>query len=492
MTCDNTQADGAADPDWVDEYLLGGNNDDCIVLGEPLPRGTLRTQVADRAAELRSAGLRPGGAISLRLPPSLAYVVNLLAAWRLGAQVSLLDHRLTPYEVDKVLTRIAPQFVVSAPGISGRLPRTYADVKAATAPYSGHPARTGHALLQLSSGSTGTPKIIGRTAAGIVAEIERYARIDGTPRAGERIILLASMVHVLGLVGGLLYGLHAGAQLVLPRSLTPDAVLDAVTGDGSPATVLGVPFHLRLLLTADAPAGGLPQLKRVTVAGEPTSPQARDAFASRYRVPLGNMYGMTEVGVIATDLSGQHYPALTPAPGMTLREESGQLLLARPASPYLEAAHLETGRPGGWSDGWLRTGDAGVVDQATSLVTVLGRGDSQVSVGGLKVDLTEVEQTIAALPGVAEAVVVFGGSIEAFVMLAPGAGQDAAAGLRGAMASRLAPYKIPRKVNVVAELPRTSSGKRVRNISSLRAAASQEPVQAQRSPNTEESVSGVR
>jgi 3-hydroxy-4-methylanthranilate adenylyltransferase len=495
------QADGAADPDWVDEYLLGGNNDDCIVLGEPFPRGTLRTQVADRAAELRSAGLRPGGAISLRLPPSLAYVVNLLAAWRLGAQVSLLDHRLTPYEVDKVLTRIAPQFVVSAPGISGRLPRTYADVKAATAPYSGHPARTGHALLQLSSGSTGTPKIIGRTAADIAREIERYARIDGTPREGERIILLASMVHVLGLVGGLLYGLHAGAQLVLPRSLTPDAVLDAVTGDDSPATVLGVPFHLRLLLTADAPAGGLPQLKRVTVAGEPTSPQARDAFASRYQVPLGNMYGMTEVGVIATDLSGQHYPALTPAPGMTLREESGQLLLASPASPYLDAAHvdaahvdaahLETRRSGGWSDGWLRTGDAGVVDAAIGLVTVLGRGDSQVSVGGLKVDLTEVEQTIAALPGVAEAVVVFDGSIETFVMLAPGAGQDAAAGLRGAMASRLAPYKIPRKVNVVAELPRTSSGKRVRNISSLRAAGSQKPVQPQRSPNTEESVSGV-
>jgi len=318
-------------PDWVDEYLLGGKNDDCIVLGEPLPRGTLRAQVADRAAELRSAGLGPGETISLRLPPSLAYVVNLLAAWRLGAQVSLLDHRLTPYEVDKVLTRIAPQFVVSAPGISGRRPRTYADVQAATTPYPGHPARTGHALLQLSSGSTGTPKIIGRTADGIVAEIDRYAQIDGTPREGERIILLASMVHVLGLVGGLLYGLRAGARLVLPRSLTPDAVLDAITGDGSPATVLGVPFHLRLLLTADPPVGGLPQLKRVTVAGEPTSPQERDAFASRYQVPLGNMYGMTEAGVIATDLSGQHYPAVRAAPGMTLRAESGQLLLASPA-----------------------------------------------------------------------------------------------------------------------------------------------------------------
>ncbi len=479
------QGHGAANLNWVDEYLLAGNShDDCIVLGQPLSRGALATQVAVRAAELRSAGLAPGGAISLRLPPSLAYVVNLLAAWRLGAQVSLLDHRLTPYEVDKILTRIAPQFVVSAPGVSGRLPRTYADVQADTAPYPGQPARTGHALLQLSSGSTGTPKIIGRTAADLIAELDRYAAIDGTPRAGERIILLASMVHVLGLVGGLLHGLRAGARLVLPRSLTPDAVLDAITGDSSPATVLGVPFHLRMLVTADLPAAGLPQLKRVTVAGEATSPQTRDAFARRYQVPLGTMYGMTEVGVIATDLSGQHYPALRPAPGLTLREEAGRLLLARPASPYLEA--------GGWSDGWLATGDAGRVDTTTGLVTVLGRGDSQVSVGGLKVDLTEVEQTIVALPDVAEAVVVFDGSVEAFIMIAPGAGPQAAAGLRGALASRLAPYKLPRKVNVIAELPRTSSGKLVRNIGSLRAAAAREPVRAPRSPNPEETVSGVR
>ena len=355
------QADGAADPDWVDEYLLGGNNDDCIVLGEPLPRGALRTQVADRSAELRSAGLRPGGAISLRLPPSMAYVVNLLAAWRLGAQVSLLDHRLTPYEVDKVLTRIAPQFVVSAPGISGRTPRTYADVKAATAPYSGHPARTGHALLQLSSGSTGTPKIIGRTAANIVAEIERYARIDGTPREGERIMLLASMVHVLGLVGGLLYGLHAGVELVLPRSMTPDAMLDAVTGDGSPATVLGVPFHLRLLPPRTLPLPGCRSSRHDHRRRAGPRRAGAGTFASRYQVPLGNMYGMTEAGVIATDLSGQHYPALTPAPGMTLREESGGCCwpaMAVLEPPILRRGGREAGRTAGCAPGtpasWTR------------------------------------------------------------------------------------------------------------------------------------------
>jgi 3-hydroxy-4-methylanthranilate adenylyltransferase len=465
--------------DWVDEYLLGGGDDAVYaVFDEPITRRALREQVSARTVELRAAGLRPGAAISLRLPPGPAFAVNLLAAWRTGAQVSLLDHRLTPHEVDQVLTRIAPQLVVSAPGTSGRVPRGYTDVVPVVTPYPGRPAETGHALLQLSSGSTGTSKVIGRTAADLIAEIDRYGQIDGIPRAGERVVLLASMVHVLGLVGGLLYGLHTGVQLAWPRFLSTEALFDAAAADPAPTTVLGVPFHLRLLVASERVAQ-LPQLKHVIVGGEPVPPHVRESFAQRYRVPLGNMYGMTEAGVIATDLFGRHRPALEPAPGMALREESGQLLLAMKESPYIGPGQADR-----WAQGWLRTGDAGIVDAATGLLTVLGRGDSQVSIGGLKVDLTEVEQTLAALPGVAGAVVVYESVIEAFVVLDT---PDVLAGLRDALAARLAPYKIPRRVNVVAELPSTTNGKRVRNAVVLQAAADRN-----RTPLTKETVPDVR
>ncbi len=84
-------------------------------------------------------------------------------------------------------------------------------------------------MIQLSSGSTGPSKVIGRTAADLVAEVHRYTRIDGVALPGERIILLPSMVHVLGLVGGLLYGLHAGVELVPPERLSGDAVLAAIS-----------------------------------------------------------------------------------------------------------------------------------------------------------------------------------------------------------------------------------------------------------------------
>src|SRR5439155_2180490 len=125
-----------------------------------------------------------------------------------------------------------------------------------------------------------------------------------------------------------------------------------------------------------------------------------------------------------------------------------------------------------WSDGWLHTRDAGTVEPATGLVTIRGRLDSQVSVGGLKVDLTEVEHLLAGLPEVAGAVVVFEGGIEAYVVLHdPGT----AGRLDEILASRLAPYKRPKVVHVVRQLPRTATGKLVRDRTVLRTAEPRRP-----------------
>jgi acyl-coenzyme A synthetase/AMP-(fatty) acid ligase len=131
-----------------------------------------------------------------------------------------------------------------------------------------------------------------------------YQQIEGTPQPGERIVLLASMVHVLGLVGGLLHGLHTGVRLVLPRFLAADAILAAVAADPAPATIIGVPVHLDLLTAGPKPERPA-ALKRMTVGGELVRPAVWQAFADRFGVPLGNMYGMTEVGVIATDCSAR-------------------------------------------------------------------------------------------------------------------------------------------------------------------------------------------
>jgi 3-hydroxy-4-methylanthranilate adenylyltransferase len=448
------------EPEWVDEVLLSGADDqECLHLGEPITRARLRELVTERQRALSDAGLGRGGSVALCLPPSVSFIANLLAAWRIGAQASLLDHRLTPYEVDGALQRLLPQVVVAAERSTAAPLRGFADVTESVRTYPGGPASTSHAVIQLSSGSTGPSKIIARDAGNLTEEIQRYTQIDGVPRAGERIVCLASMVHVLGLVGGLLYGLHAGVNLTIPARMTADGILSAVGADATPTTLLGVPFHIELLAAVTDPPK-LPQLTGMTTGGELVRGDVYAAFTDRYGVRLGNMYGMTEVGVIATDLFGQHRPAVLPAPGLSVREEAGELLVSLPESPYIGIQD-----PARWSDGWLHTKDAGRVDPRTGLVNILGRLDSQVSVGGLKVDLTEVEHTLATLPGVAAAVVVHDSAIEAYLMLDGGTELPA---IESQIAARLAGYKRPRMLHVVGQLPRTATGKLVRDRAVLR------------------------
>jgi acyl-coenzyme A synthetase/AMP-(fatty) acid ligase len=448
---------------WVDRTLFAGpETETCLHLGSPVSRAELLREVEQRQSVLEGLGVAAGGTVALRLPSSLAYVANLLAAWRIGAQVSLLDHRLTQYEVDQALARLEPQAVVSADGpLPGGLRAFYAVTDVAVKRESGRPAETEHAVIQLSSGSTGPSKVIGRTASNLIEEIARYTKIDGVPQPGERVVLMASVVHVLGLVGGLLYCLHAGTELAVPDRLTVDAILKLVAASDKRTTMLGVPFHIELLASVEQPPE-LPQLARMTTGGELVRAEIWQRFTSRYGVPLGNMYGMTEVGVIATDLFGENRPSLMPAPGLNVREDEGEIVIEMPASPYLGLSD-----PARWADGWLRTKDAGTVSAATGLMTIHGRLDSQVSVGGLKVDLTEVEHTLAALPGVRNAVVVYDNGIEAYAVVPDAV--DAAA-LESLLSQRLAAYKRPRAIHVVDELPRTATGKLVRAQSVLKSA----------------------
>ncbi len=146
---------------------------------------------------------------------------------------------------------------------------------------------------------------------------------------------------------------------------------------------------------------------------------------------------------------------------MAVAATMGQLASAFPTAGGLyHWAAILGGRGWGWATAWFNL---------AGLVTVLGRLDSQVSVGGLKVDLTEVEHTLTELPGVDAAVVLFDREITAFVQLAGGHAEQS---VTAALAERLAGYKRPRTTHFVAALPRTTTGKLVRDRTVLRAAIS--------------------
>jgi len=446
----------------VELLLAGDPTEDCLSFGRTVRRGELRELVGEQVSTLRTAGLTAGDVVALRLPPSPAFVAALLAGWSLDAQTVLLDHRLTEAEAGRALERVGAEVVVSGVDVRAGKLRGYAEATAVAAPRpGGRPAGGDHVLVQLSSGSTGASKVIARTAADLAYELDRYAALTtpAYPGRGQRMVVLASVVHVLGLVGGLLRGLAAGVPLAFAERLTGDGILATVAADPRPTTVLGVPFHAELLAAAaDAVPGNL---RGAIVAGELVRPGLPEEFRRRLGVPLGTMYGMTEVGVIGTDLDGTRHPSVRPT--LPVRLVDGELQVRRESSPYLGLSD-----PTRWSDGWLRTRDAADLDPGTGLVTIRGRLDSQVSIGGLKVDLTEVEQTLAALPGVAEVVVLHDDGIEAYLSLGPGGDR---ADIEAAIVRELAAFKRPRRLRVLDALPRTATNKVVRDLAALRRAA---------------------
>ena len=224
--------------------------------------------------------------------------------------------------------------------------------------------------------------------------------------------------------------------------------------------MFATPAHYQLLASVPDPPP-LPRL-RLAVSGGEVLPTALAAeFARGYRRRIGQAYGMTEVGVIAADLTGRHHPAVGRlAPGVVARVRDGALEVRTPRSPYLFAS-----APAAFRDGWLRTYDRAELDGC--LVTLRGRADSLAVIGGLKVDLTEVEDALRRHPDVDDAVVVLAGRIEAYVGSARGVSADA---LLRWCRERLADVKVPKRITVVPALPRTASGKLLRNAAGVRAA----------------------
>lgn len=445
---------------WVDGLLLDGPGDTpCLHFGEAMTRGRLRELVVDVQRKLTDQGVVQGGSVAVCLPPSVALVTHLLACLRLGAQVTVIDPRLTEPERKTILESVRPRLLLWAEHTRAPLRGFHNVVVRSERLPGGRAAESDHVLVQISSGSTGSPKRIGRTAESVRQEVESLALVEGMPGPGERVVVLNSLVHSMGLLTGILYDLHVHAEIVVPDSMTVRGIMNALTREHTPTTVFGVPFHADLLRSVTDPPP-LPSLKAAATAGEVPAEGLAQTFEERYGISLGNLYGMTEVGLIAVDPLGRARPSAGhPLPGTRVLVEEGELLVSCPTDPYLDDAS------GRWANGLLRTRDAGAVGPGGE-VTVLGRLDSQVSIGGLKIDLTEVEHQLAALPGVTGAVVLFDSGIEAFAEVEEGI---TARGLEEGLAEVLAPYKRPARMHVSSRLARTSSGKLSRDIQRLKA-----------------------
>lgn len=418
-----------------------------------LSRDQLRSEVFRVVKELGDHGVTAQSSVLFRVAPGLGFITHLIATLHLGAQPFVVDHRLSG-EVLAGAARsagVTHEFASASP-----LPATRGFTDAPTVVRhiaSGTGRRSDHLVVQMSSGTTDEPKLIGRYEHDIRLELDRYQHLGGIAPAGGSAVLAAAMPSAWGLYGGLVTVLGSGLELVLAASTTPRGILAAVAGADRPTTVLGVPIHVSMLASTPDRPGNLVGIV-TSGAGVPATDVVA-ASAALGGVPIGQVYGMTEVGMIAADLRGE-------APGsvgrfgrglQTRLGEQDELEIAVPATPYLD----ERANQGRWSGGWFRTHDAVSVDPAGT-VTVRGRLDGLVSFGGKKFHVTEIEHHLKADEAVEDAVVfVDGGRVEAFVTVPAGASFD-----QRRATGRLPEYMRPHVLRVVEQLPRTPSGKVLR------------------------------
>ena len=330
-----------------------------------------------------------------------------------------------------------------------------------------------------TSGTTGRPKGAVLTHANLLwnaTTVSEALRCS----AGDTFLLTVGITHIFGLSSGVLAAAVSGARLVVLKTFGAAAALDLCEWER--VTVLhGTPtmFVLELAAQRRAPRD-LSTLRTGIVAAAPVPCELADAIRSDLHCDVQIAWGLTETAPAVTmtrfddDPQARRESVGRPLPGAEIRLqddglEYGEVLVKSPGvfSGYYNDARLT--REAFTADGWLRTGDLGTIDDG-GFLHLKGRRKDIVIRGGLHVYPDELEVLLAALPWIdAVAVVgipdpVLGERTCACVILneraAPPA--DLLAGVRTAIAGRLADYKLPDAVVRVAELPRNPGGKVLR------------------------------
>ncbi len=425
---------------------------------------------AERLASLLSgAGVPEGGVAGLALPNSPRFLEAFLALCRLDATVALLSPQYGGAEISAIVRGIRPGAVVTettlAPAIAEAVPTgsssAAGELVVLVPAGSDAPASTA-ALLKFSSGSTAEPKGIALSAANVIAEVENVTRtLDLGP--GDRILSGVPLFHSYGFDLGVLPTLYAGTTLVLEDAFVPRRTLAALAGS-APAAFLGVPAQYRAFLAARTEPLDLSGIRWLLSCTAPLAPDVVTAFADRFGAAICQHYGSSETGAVTTHVPSEvlRRPESVgrPMEGVRVTIAEGEVVVESDAI----AQGYVLGAPLGLSPfraGSFWTGDLGSID-ADGFLTVLGRRDALINVGGLKVSPAEVAATLERHPAVREAAVIGfpdgRGDELPYAVVELSAPADESE-LLAFCSARLAEYKVPRRIEIREALPRTAAGK---------------------------------
>ena len=348
------------------------------------------------------------------------------------------------------------------------------------------PTRAGDpAFFLYTSGTTGEPKGVVHRHADLPVTAERYARGVLGLGPGDRVLSAAKLFFAYGLGNSLTFPLALGAEVVLaPERATPEAMFELVARE-QPTVFFGVPTLYAAMLAHPGAPESLGRVRLCLSAGEALPAPLWERWRARFGVEILDGLGSTEMlHIFVSNRPGRARPGSSgePVPGYAVRivdedgrdvadGETGTLLAQGESAARGYHERPEQTAHTMFAPGWLRTGDAYRRD-ADGFYWSVGRTDDLLKVSGIYVSPFEVESLLAAHPAVLEAAVV-GQPDEhgltkprAFVVLAPGAqaGDALARELQDYVKAKSAPHKYPRRVDFVAELPKTPTGKIRRHL----------------------------
>lgn len=462
--------------------------------GQKLDGRAVCEGVEKAARGLAAAGVRPGDRVVVQVEKSLQAVFIYLAALRQGAVFVPLNTGYRVREFGYFLDDASPALVVCDPsdadayaalvesagaglltlGPDGEGSFTALAEEDGPIPDAASVGDEDLAAIIYTSGTTGRSKGAMLSQANLLSNARALGGIWALT-GGDVLIHALPLFHIHGLFISLNTALLAGARVRLLPRFDPSLVLDALPG----ATVfMGVPtYYVRLLGDARFDRACTDGLRLCISGSAPLLMDTFDAFEKRTGKTLLERYGMSECGIIASNLpdGGIRRGAVgLPLPGVEVRitDETGSAL------PANGIGSVEVRGPGVFrgywqmpektaaefrADGFFVTGDLGRLDEEGYLHLV-GRAKDMVISGGLNVYPSEIEAVIDALPEVEESAVIgvphedFGEAVVAVICLRRGEQKQPEAIIR-ALKRDLAGFKVPKAILFTDSLPRNTMGK---------------------------------
>lgn len=434
-------------------------------------------------------GVKAGDRVGLWLKNCPEFIPAMFGILMAGAVVVPINNFLKPIEVGYILGDAGAEVLITDAALAEALPELTATLPGLRclrvedftpdhlqAPTVIPPVRGEGdlAVIIYTSGTTGKPKGAMLSHGNLLHNVESCRRVLETV-SEDRMAVLLPMFHSFMMTVGVLLPLLVGGSIVLIRSLHPPRNVIQEIMQHSATILPAIPQFFRSMAHATLPEG-LP-LRMAISGAAPLPVQVLEEFSRKYPFPLIEGYGLSEASPVVTKnpLRGVRKAGSIGLPiydvEVTIQDDNGQIvadgvvgeLCVRGGNVMLGYWKKPEETAKVMRNGWLLTGDIAYRDP-DGYFYITDRKKDMLLVNGINVYPREVEEVLYQFPGIKEASVIGipdarkGEQPLAFVALTEGASVEEKA-LIHFLRSKLADYKVPRKIVFLPALPRNATGK---------------------------------